>query len=187
MDRREHVPQRQDARLRRRRHRRHAEDRQSRRQMRRSQCALCRPCARRRPARRATSTASASRHRSSATRASAPAPRPSPRRSIAAPRCISTGFGWVPVDPADVRKVVLEEPPANLRLIDAKVAAARKALFGAWEGNWLAYNVAHDIDVAGRERPAARVPDVSAGRRRRMRGSIASIRTASSTRSPPRN
>ena len=25
------------------------------------------------------------------------------------------GFGWVPVDPADVRKVVLEEPPANLR------------------------------------------------------------------------
>ena len=24
------------------------------------------------------------------------------------------GFGWVPVDPADVRKVVLEEPPTNL-------------------------------------------------------------------------
>src|SRR6185503_16716598 len=27
-----------------------------------------------------------------------------------------TGFGWVPVDPADVRKVVLEEPPGNLPL-----------------------------------------------------------------------
>src|SRR4029077_8266259 len=27
-----------------------------------------------------------------------------------------TGYGWVPVDPADVRKVVLEEPPGNLSL-----------------------------------------------------------------------
>ena len=26
------------------------------------------------------------------------------------------GYGWVPVDPADVRKVVLEEPPGNLPL-----------------------------------------------------------------------
>ena len=37
-----------------------------------------------------------------------------------------SGFGWVPVDPADVRKVVLEEPPGNLPLSDAKVAAARR-------------------------------------------------------------
>src|SRR5262249_55725595 len=44
------------------------------------------------------------------------------------------GFGWVPVDAADVRKVVLEEPPANLAINDPKVVAARKALFGAWEG-----------------------------------------------------
>jgi transglutaminase-like putative cysteine protease len=56
-----------------------------------------------------------------------------------------TGFGWVPVDPADVRKVVLEEPPGNLPILHAKVVAARRALFGAWEGNWLAYNFAHDI------------------------------------------
>ncbi len=59
------------------------------------------------------------------------------------------GFGWVPVDPADVRKVVLEEPPGNLPIGDAKVAAARKTLFGAWEGNWLAYNFAHDVNLAG--------------------------------------
>src|SRR5258708_14941961 len=39
--------------------------------------------------------------------------------------------GWTPVDPADVRKVVLEEPPTNLSLADLKVMAARKALFGA--------------------------------------------------------
>jgi len=64
-----------------------------------------------------------------------------------------SGFGWVPVDPADVRKVVLEEPPANLALDDAKVVAARKALFGAWEMNWLAYNVAHDIALPGAKGP----------------------------------
>jgi len=59
------------------------------------------------------------------------------------------GFGWVPVDPADVRKVVLEEPPGNLPLTDEKVAAARKTLFGAWEMNWLAYNSAHDVALPG--------------------------------------
>lgn len=58
-------------------------------------------------------------------------------------------FGWVPVDPADVRKVVLEEPPGNLALDDARVIAARKKLFGAWEMNWLAYNVAHDLRLPG--------------------------------------
>ena len=64
-----------------------------------------------------------------------------------------SGFGWVPVDPADVRKVALEEPPANLPLTDAKVVAARKALFGSWEMNWLAYNVAHDIALPGAKGP----------------------------------
>jgi transglutaminase-like putative cysteine protease len=64
-----------------------------------------------------------------------------------------SGFGWVPVDPADVRKVVLEEPPANLPLTDPKVAAARRALFGAWEMNWLAYNVAHDLVLPGAKGP----------------------------------
>ena len=63
------------------------------------------------------------------------------------------GFGWVPVDPADVRKVVLEEPPGNLAIRDPKVVAARKTLFGAWEGNWLAYNFAHDIPLPGSTGP----------------------------------
>jgi transglutaminase-like putative cysteine protease len=72
-----------------------------------------------------------------------------------------TGFGWVPVDPADVRKVVLEEPPGQLALNDPKVEAARRTLFGAWETNWLAYNFGHDI--AGLVRPERRVPHVPAG------------------------
>jgi transglutaminase-like putative cysteine protease len=55
------------------------------------------------------------------------------------------GIGWVPVDPADVRKVVLEEPPGQLRLDDPKVQAARKRLFGSWEMNWVAYNAGHDV------------------------------------------
>ena len=58
-------------------------------------------------------------------------------------------FGWVPIDPADVRKVILEEPPGNLAIDDRKVEAARNTLFGAWEGNWLAYNVGHDIALPG--------------------------------------
>jgi transglutaminase-like putative cysteine protease len=63
------------------------------------------------------------------------------------------GFGWVPVDPADVRKVALEEPPTNLRIDDPKVVAARKALFGSWETNWLAYNFAHDVALPGASGP----------------------------------
>lgn len=61
-------------------------------------------------------------------------------------------FGWVPVDPADVRKVVLEERP-GLTLKDDVAVAARKTLFGAWEMNWLAYNDAHDIALPGAKGP----------------------------------
>lgn len=66
------------------------------------------------------------------------------------------GYGWIPVDPADVRKVVLEEPPGHLALSDAKVRAARERLFGSWEMNWLAYNYAHDVQLPGSSYP--RIP-----------------------------
>ena len=59
------------------------------------------------------------------------------------------GIGWTAVDPADVRKVMLEEPPRNLSLDDPKVADVRAGLFGAWEGNWVAYNFAHDVALPG--------------------------------------
>ncbi|HKV25158.1 MAG TPA: transglutaminase domain-containing protein [Candidatus Acidoferrum sp.] len=60
-----------------------------------------------------------------------------------------SGFGWTPVDPADVRKVVLEEPPGNLSLSSSLVESARARLFGSWEMNWMAYNFAHDISLPG--------------------------------------
>ena len=58
-------------------------------------------------------------------------------------------YGWVPVDPADVRKVVLEEPPGNRPLDDEIVRDARKRLFGSWEMNWMAYNYAPDVALPG--------------------------------------
>jgi len=65
------------------------------------------------------------------------------------------GYGWVPVDPADVRKVVLEEnlPGDPLPLDDAKVTKARAKLFGAWEMNWLPYNYSHDVKLPNSNGP----------------------------------
>lgn len=63
-----------------------------------------------------------------------------------------SGFGWVPVDPADVRKVTLEEKP-GLSLQDEIVTQVRAKLFGSWEMNWLGYNFAHDIALPGSRGP----------------------------------
>jgi transglutaminase-like putative cysteine protease len=60
-------------------------------------------------------------------------------------------YGWVPVDPADVRKVVLEEGGGKA-IDDPMTVAARKRLFGSWEMNWLAYNYAHDVSLPGATR-----------------------------------
>jgi len=58
-------------------------------------------------------------------------------------------FGWIPVDPADVRKVVLEEEKdALLPLTDGRVDLARRTLFGYWEMNWMAFNTAGDTRLA---------------------------------------
>ena len=58
-------------------------------------------------------------------------------------------YGWVPVDPADMRKVMLEEPPGNRSLTDEMVKKACARLFGSWEMNWMAYNFAHDVALPG--------------------------------------
>ena len=56
------------------------------------------------------------------------------------------GLGWIPVDPADVRKVILEEAGGKSP-DDPMVLAARKRLFGSWEMNWLAYNFSTDLTL----------------------------------------
>ena len=61
----------------------------------------------------------------------------------------NAGYGWIPADPGDVRKVALEEVPGGLPMTDAKVRAARAFLFGEWEGNWVAYNHGHDVALPG--------------------------------------
>ena len=60
-----------------------------------------------------------------------------------------SAYGWVAVDPADVRKVMLEEPPGNRAADDEMVKKARGRLFGSWEMNWMAYNFAHDVALPG--------------------------------------
>jgi transglutaminase-like putative cysteine protease len=57
-------------------------------------------------------------------------------------------IGWIPVDPADVRKVILEEEGGK-KIDDPKVVAARQFLWGNWEMNWLALNYAHDVALPG--------------------------------------
>jgi len=58
------------------------------------------------------------------------------------------GKGWFPVDPADVRKVVLEE---NIPVDSDKVKALREHLFGNWEMNWVGFNYARDFTLPGQK------------------------------------
>ena len=56
------------------------------------------------------------------------------------------GYGWVAMDPADVAKVMrLETPDWIKNTVNPLVAPVNKALFGGWEGNWMAYNTSHDV------------------------------------------
>ena len=56
------------------------------------------------------------------------------------------GYGWVAMDPADVAKVMRQETPDWIKTtLNPVVAPVNKALFGGWEGNWMAYNTAHDV------------------------------------------
>ena len=58
------------------------------------------------------------------------------------------GEGWFPVDPADVRKVMLAE---KLSLDSAEVRVLSDRLFGHWEMNWVGYNSATDIELPGND------------------------------------
>jgi len=54
-------------------------------------------------------------------------------------------YGWAAMDPADVTKVAREETSEWLKVEHPLVEAVRPKLFGGWEGNWVAFNTAHDV------------------------------------------
>lgn len=56
----------------------------------------------------------------------------------------SPGYGWIPVNPADVRKAIFEE---RLSQSDPKLNVFKKLLFGYWEMNWISYNSAQDVTL----------------------------------------
>jgi transglutaminase-like putative cysteine protease len=58
-------------------------------------------------------------------------------------------YGWVAMDPADVGKVAREETTEWLKMDHPLVEAVRPKLFGGWEGNWMAFNTAHDVALPG--------------------------------------
>jgi transglutaminase-like putative cysteine protease len=62
--------------------------------------------------------------------------------------------GWVAMDPADVAKVMRLETPEWIKTTDNPVVApVNQALFGGWEGNWLAWNMAHDVALPNSKGP----------------------------------
>ena len=58
----------------------------------------------------------------------------------------SPGYGWVPVNPADVRKAIQSEA---LSPFDPKLNVLKKLLFGFWEMNWASFNAAQDVILRG--------------------------------------
>jgi transglutaminase-like putative cysteine protease len=54
-------------------------------------------------------------------------------------------YGWVAMDPADVAKVAREETSEWVKVDHPLLKTVRPRLFGSWESNWLAYNMAHDL------------------------------------------
>jgi Transglutaminase-like superfamily len=80
------------------------------------------------------------------------------------------GLGWTPMDAADVRKVMLEEPPKNLSADDPKVSPARAALIGGCEGQLGRLQLRPRSGAPRLDGRANRLPHVS-GRRGRRRAS----------------
>ena len=58
------------------------------------------------------------------------------------------GQGWLAMDPADVAKVMRLETPEWIKSNQHPVVKpVYQALFGGWEGNWVAWNMAHDLSL----------------------------------------
>ena len=57
------------------------------------------------------------------------------------------GYGWIPVDPSDVRRAISLEVLSDR---DSKLLSLKKVLFGVWEMNWIAFNVGNDVTLPGK-------------------------------------
>lgn len=65
-----------------------------------------------------------------------------------------SGRGWVAMDPADVAKVMRLETPEWIKTTQHPVVTpVNRALFGGWEGNWMAWNMAHDVKLPQAQGP----------------------------------
>ena len=88
-----------------------------------------------------------------------------PRRGLLA------GYGWVPVDPADVRKVVLEEKPGGIALTDPQALKARGQAVRIVGDELDRLQLRPRPQAAELHGQAGALPHVSAGRgRRRAQG-----------------
>jgi transglutaminase-like putative cysteine protease len=58
----------------------------------------------------------------------------------------SPGYGWVPVNPSDVRQTMLEKA---LGQSDPRLLVLKKLLPGFWEMNWIGLNAAQDLTPQG--------------------------------------
>jgi transglutaminase-like putative cysteine protease len=79
-------------------------------------------------------------------------------------------YGWVAMDPADVDKVMRQETSEWIKSASHPlVVPVRTALFGGWEGNWMAYNNAADVTLPGstsRPLPFLMYPQAQSGDKR---------------------
>lgn len=63
-------------------------------------------------------------------------------------------YGWVAADPADVAKVMRQETGEWIQDVRHPVVdPVYRRLFGGWEGNWVAWNMAHDVKLPQAQGP----------------------------------
>ncbi|AXS80384.1 transglutaminase-like domain-containing protein [Dechloromonas sp. HYN0024] len=74
------------------------------------------------------------------------------------------GYGWIPVDPSDVRRAVSMEVLSDR---DSKLISLKKILFGVWEMNWIAFNLGSDVVLPGKSTsmPFLLLPQLESGSR----------------------
>lgn len=91
------------------------------------------------------------------------------------------GYGWVPVDPSDVRRAIAMEVLSDR---DSKLISLRKILFGVWEMNWIAFNLGTDVVLPGKNTPMPflLMPQMESAGGRRDAGNQAAVQYGIKTR-----